>query len=161
MKVYIALGSNLKYPEKQVQQAVLTIKQHSKLHLLKFSSLYHSKAITLPGALAQADYINAVLLLETQLSAAALLEVLQQIETRQGRVRTEKWSARTLDLDILLYADKIIDTSTLTVPHPFMCERNFVLYPLFEISPQLKIPGKGSLDQLLAVLTMDGLKKLS
>ena len=161
MKAYIALGSNLQQPEQQIQRAISTITQHFELNLLKVSSLYQSKAMTLPGSKAQADYINAVLLLETALSAQDLLEVLQKIEFQQGRERSEKWSARTLDLDIILYGDKIIDTKTLIVPHPFMTERNFVLYPLAEISPQLNIPGKGLLKKLLATLTAKGLEKLA
>lgn len=160
MRSYIALGSNLQQPEKQILQAIQSIKQHSDLKLLKVSSLYQSKAMTLPGTTSQADYINAVLLLETDLAAADLLALLQQIESQQGRIRTEKWSARTLDLDILLYADRIIITDNLIIPHPLMCERNFVLYPLSEISPQLTIPGKGALAPLLNALTWDGLAKL-
>jgi len=158
---YIALGSNLQQPIKQLQQAILTIKQHPELNLLKQSSLYKSKAMTLPGSVSQADYINAVLSLETDIPALELLSVLQQIEKQQGRVRTEKWSARTLDLDILLYGAMIIETERLMVPHPLMCERNFVLYPLAEISPQMDIPGKGALDKLLDDLSMDGLEKLN
>jgi 2-amino-4-hydroxy-6-hydroxymethyldihydropteridine diphosphokinase len=161
IRSYIALGSNLQQPGKQILRAIQTIKQHSEFNLLNVSSLYQSKAMTIPGTKSQADYINAVLLLETHLAATELLEILQQIESQQGRLRTEKWSARTLDLDILLYADKIIRTEVLTIPHPLMCERNFVLYPLAEISPQLIIPEKGALTSLLDALTWEGLEKLS
>ncbi len=160
MNAYIALGSNLNQPEQQIKQAISTIREHSDLKIVKLSSLYQSKAVTLAGSSSQADYINAVLLLETTLSAQDLLEVLQQIEIQQGRIRTEKWSTRTLDLDILLYGDNIIATKTLIIPHPYMAQRNFVLYPLAEISPQLNIPGKGSLDKLLDGITWNGLKKI-
>ena len=160
MNVYIALGSNLQQPLLQLEQAVEQIKNHADLTILQLSSFYQSKALLQPGSSAQADYINAVLLVESDLSAQDLLIVLQSIETKQGRTRGEKWSPRTLDLDILLYGDKIIQTENLIIPHPEMCTRNFVLYPLAEISSAIEIPEKGLVTDLLNTLTSDGLTML-
>ncbi|MFK5983942.1 MAG: 2-amino-4-hydroxy-6-hydroxymethyldihydropteridine diphosphokinase [Pseudomonadota bacterium] len=160
MKAYIALGSNLQNPQQQIQQAIAILQQHSQLELVQTSSLYQSEAMIIAGTEAQADYINAVVLLETPLAAHDLLHLLQQIEHQQGRVRGKKWSARTLDLDILLYDDNIIISDDLIIPHPNMCERNFVLYPLAEISPVINIPLKGYIKDVLSRLTSDGLVKL-
>lgn len=160
MRVYIALGSNLQQPIEQIKQAIEHINTHPALKIIKISSLYKSKALTLPGTSAQSDYINAVLLLETDLTAEALLKELQAIENKQGRVRDKKWSARTLDLDILLYGDKIIHTPFLVIPHQQMSLRNFVLYPLYEIAPSIEIPEKGKLSDLVNKLSRQGLKQL-
>ncbi len=160
MKAYIALGSNLNNPLLQIRQAIDLLKNHPDLSIIKVSSLYQSKALTLPGTSSQSDYINAVLLLETELSADKLLNILQEIEKQQGRVRGEKWSSRTLDLDILLYSDSIINTKRLIIPHPEMCDRNFVLLPLAEIVPTLTIPNNGLISDLLENLSLDGIKKL-
>lgn len=160
MKAYIALGSNLQNPQQQVEHAILILQQHPQLELIKSSSFYYSKALTLVGTEAQEAYINAVVLLETSLDAHDLLRLLQQIEHQQGRVRGKKWAARTLDLDILLYDDNIILSEDLIVPHPNMCERNFVIYPLAEISPAINIPSKGCIKDILSRLTSDGLVKL-
>lgn len=161
MRAYIALGSNLHQPIEQIKQAIKHINSHPDLKILKISSLYISKALTLPATSAQADYINAVLSLETHLTAQSLLKELQGIENKQGRVRGKKWSARTLDLDILLYGDSIIDTPPLVIPHQEMCVRNFVLYPLFEIAPFIEIPEQGKLSDLLSKVNQQGLKQLA
>jgi len=158
---YIALGSNLSQPELQLKQAVKQLKNHSDWQLLKVSSFYQSSALTLPGSVKQNDYINAVALLDTQLDAEQLLLKLQAIELSQGRERKHKWAARTLDLDILLYADQCIQTKHLTIPHSQMKFRNFVLYPLFEIAGDIIIPGLGALSMLLDDTHRDGLVKLT
>jgi 2-amino-4-hydroxy-6-hydroxymethyldihydropteridine diphosphokinase len=160
MQAYIALGSNLNKPLSQIKQAITLLKNHPDLNVLKVSSLYQSRALTLAGSIPQTDYINAVLLLETALVAEDLLTVLQDIEKQQGRVRGKKWSARTLDLDILLFGDKIITTERLLIPHPEMCKRNFVLFPLAEISPSITIPSNGLMSNLLEKLSFDGMIKL-
>ena len=108
----------------------------------------------------QPDYVNAVMAVATTLAPLELLRGLQGIENNHGRIRGERWGARTLDLDILLYGDNIIALPDLTVPHSGLTERAFVLYPLYEIAPQLTIPNKGKLIDLLANCPLAGLKKL-
>ncbi len=160
MQVYIALGSNLQHPKQQIKQALAIISEHPDFKLLKLSSLYQSPALIIDGSEPQADYINAVILIETPLSAHELLNKLQQIEYQQGRVRGKKWGARTLDLDILMYDDVIMNSDTLIIPHQHMCERNFVMYPLAEISPTINIPNRGHITELLSLLNDSGLTKL-
>ncbi|MCB1701176.1 MAG: 2-amino-4-hydroxy-6-hydroxymethyldihydropteridine diphosphokinase [Halioglobus sp.] len=129
--VYIGLGSNLCEPIRQLRDAIVALDQLSASRLVQVSSAYRSAAVG-PGE--QPDYLNAVALLDTALEPQALLEALQGIEQAQGRERKVRWGARSLDLDILLYGDSIVSTGSLTIPHPEMRRRNFVLYPLAEIS---------------------------
>jgi 2-amino-4-hydroxy-6-hydroxymethyldihydropteridine diphosphokinase len=144
---YFALGSNMEDPGHQLQQAITAIAAWQDTSITAISSAYSSAAVG-PGE--QADYLNAVVALTTQLPAADLLRRLQEQENRQGRVRTEHWGARTLDLDIILYGDQQIDTKTLKVPHRAMAQRHFVLYPLAEIAgPDLMLPGGLDLATLL------------
>lgn len=122
------------------------------------SSLYRSDPM---GPADQPDYINAVAALETALQPQALLEALQDIEQAHGRVRQGlRWGPRTLDLDLLMYDQQQIDTPQLQVPHPGLHERPFVLYPLAEIEPQLVIPGRGTLEQLMVRCRFQGLSRL-
>jgi len=145
---YIALGSNLQQPLLQLQAAVLAIAQLPSSQLARVSSVYRSTAVG-PGD--QADYLNAVLQLRTALQPTKLLAALQAIEQAQGRVRTIRWGARSLDLDILLYGDRQIATSALTIPHAELQRRNFVLYPLAEIAgPNLVLPDGTELGTLIA-----------
>ena len=109
----------------------------------------------------QPDYVNAVMAVATDLSPIELLRALQVIENSHGRVRGERWGSRTLDLDILLYGDQIIALPDLTVPHIGLTERAFVLYPLYEIAPQLIIPNKGRLVDLLKNCPLAGLTRLT
>ena len=135
---YIGLGSNLSEPIKQIQQAIIEIEKMTHSQVTKVSSLYLSKPM---GPQDQNDYINAVLALTTQLSAVELLDALQMIENNAGRVRKDnRWGARILDLDIILYGNDIIETQRLTVPHYGLKEREFVLQPLAEIAPNLLLP---------------------
>ena len=147
MKAYIGLGSNLADPQTRLRRAFTELAQLPKSQLVAQSSLYRSTPM---GPQDQPDYLNAVVALETALSPLALLAGLQAVEAAHQRVRGERWGPRTLDLDLLLYADQTIDLPTLTVPHPGLYERNFVLYPLAEIAPRLVIPGLGVLGELLA-----------
>ena len=151
---FIALGSNLNQPTEQLRQACKALQQLPQSQLVAFSRCYGSKAIG-PGD--QPDYINAAVLLETELAPLDLLEQLQNIEDQQLRVRTERWGPRTLDLDLLLYGTQSIDLPTLTVPHPRMMERNFVLYPLADINPDLHFPDGTSLASRLDYCPRDGL----
>ena len=145
-KVYIALGSNLEHPQAQLTAALQALNALSDSRLTAVSSFYQSKPL---GPQDQPDYVNAVACLETSLAPLALLDELQRIEHEQGRVRLRRWGERTLDLDILLYADHIIQSERLTVPHYDMHQREFVIIPLFEIAPHLVLPNGQSI-QILA-----------
>jgi 2-amino-4-hydroxy-6-hydroxymethyldihydropteridine diphosphokinase len=125
---------------------------------LALSPLYSSKPV---GPQDQPDYVNAVLRINTSLSAQQLLTELQQIETAHGRVRNIRWGARTLDLDILLFGNAIINDANLIVPHVEMANRGFVLYPLADIAPSDLQIGQSSLAQLLAACPADGLHKIT
>jgi len=110
----------------------------------------------------QPDYLNAVVGLQTRLAALNLLRELQNIEHQHGRVRNgERWGPRTLDLDLLLYADDIIDSPDLSVPHPGIAERAFVLLPLAEIAPDLIVPNKGTVSELLVQCHQFGIRRLN
>ena len=155
---YIGLGSNLADPALQLKAGRTAIRALKGIHELEFSSLYHSLPM---GPQGQPDYFNAVIAVETTLLPMVLLRALQTIENAQGRIRkTERWGARTLDLDILLYNDQTIDLPDLTVPHSGITERAFVLYPLFEIAPHLHVPGHGALADLLSQCPLAGLKRI-
>ncbi len=137
IRSFVALGSNLGEPLLQLRQAFLHLQQLPKTQVGRSSPLYQNPAIG-PGA--QPDYLNAVVELYTELSPHELLTELQRIELQQGRRRAQHWGARTLDLDLLLYGDSVIDSLTLQVPHPRMLQRNFVLYPLYAIAADLQLP---------------------
>lgn len=152
---YIAIGSNLSKPEQQALRAIQALNEHPQLELICCSSLYSSKPM---GPQDQPDYINAVACIRTQLSPLELLDCTQAIENEQGRERKEqRWGARTLDLDIILYQDQILDTPRLTIPHYGMKVREFVLYPLHEIAPNLIFPDGSSLLQTLENVPKNGL----
>ena len=144
--VYIALGSNLDNPKMQIQDAFAELDEIQATHLLQTSSLYASAPW---GYANQPDFVNAVASVETELPPRRLLEELLKIETWHGRERAFPNAPRTLDLDIALYGDEIVDEDSLKIPHPRMHERAFVLAPLAEIAPQLIIPGQGAIAQLL------------
>jgi 2-amino-4-hydroxy-6-hydroxymethyldihydropteridine diphosphokinase len=154
---FIALGSNLDEPAKQLQRAVSALAALPETSLEAVSGVYRSAAVG-PGR--QPDYLNAVARLATGLAPRALLCALLQIERDQGRVRQERWGPRTLDLDILLYGDLEFDSPDLTIPHPRMHLRDFVLYPLREISnTNLVLPNGVDIDSILGRLPGDGLEK--
>ena len=143
---YIALGSNLSNPKQQVQDALLAIDRLPQTYLLAYSSLYQSAPM---GPQDQPPFVNAVAKVYTHLSPLELLDALQAIEKQQGRVRKEHWGARTIDLDIVLYDHTIMQTERLTLPHYGMKERDFVIVPLAEISPNLIFPDGESISQVL------------
>jgi len=156
---YIALGSNLQAPLTQLRSAVSALNKLPESRVERTSSIYRSAPIG-PGP--QPNYLNAVLLLLTALPPLRLLDALQQIEQEQGRVRGVRWGPRTLDLDILLYGNQKIDSPRLTVPHPAMSQRNFVLYPLLEISDaNLVLPDGTVLDTLVTACPGNDLEKTS
>ena len=135
--VYLGLGSNLAKPQKQILSAINEIAKLPNCNLLCRSSLYQTKA---EGGVVQDDFINAVLAIKTSLKPLELLDVLQEIEVLHQRKRTIRWGPRTLDIDILLYGNAIINNTRLQIPHKLMTERGFVLLPLMEIAPDLIIP---------------------
>lgn len=158
VRAYIGLGANLNQPVQQLQQAIRALQQLPCSELIAVSSLYGSKPM---GPQDQPDYVNAVAALDTTLEAEALLDALQQIEQLHGRQRkAERWGPRTLDLDILLYGTLVITSSRLAVPHYGLHQREFVLYPLYEIAPQLQLPDGTVLSSLLAQVPLNGLQKL-
>jgi len=142
MLAYIGLGSNLETPAEQIKTAITDLQSLPATQLLKISSLYASPPM---GPQDQPDYINAVALLDTTLSAHELLDALQAIEQRHGRQRKRHWGERTLDLDILLYGQQMIEDERLSVPHPGLTQRAFVIYPLLEIAGDISIPGHSNL----------------
>jgi 2-amino-4-hydroxy-6-hydroxymethyldihydropteridine diphosphokinase len=156
--VYIGLGSNLDNPTKLVTDAFEAIASIEDTRVLKASSLYSSKPM---GPQDQPDYINAVCLIETALKPHSLLKQLQRIELENGRDRSgQRWGARTLDLDILLYGSQKIKTTDLTVPHIGMADREFVMVPLFEIAPSMVMPDGKPISHWVANCSLDGLKRL-
>ena len=157
-KVYIGLGSNLDDPKSQLKKAIISLEILPSTTVIKTSSFYRSKPL---GPQDQPDYINAVVELATELSALVLLNYLQGIENEHGREREIRWSARTLDLDILLFGDEIIKDDRLQVPHIEMQCRGFVLLPLNEIAPECVIPGVGTVSSLLQREDVEDLVKLT
>lgn len=156
-RVYIGLGSNLDAPQEQVRTALQELAQLDHCVLVHHSSLYRSDPV---GPLGQPDYINAVAALDTALAPEQLLDALQAIEQSHQRVRKIHWGPRTLDLDILLYSDQVIDSERLTVPHAWMLERNFVLWPLAELVPDLHLPDGSSLHGHLVQCPLGTLEKI-
>jgi 2-amino-4-hydroxy-6-hydroxymethyldihydropteridine diphosphokinase len=147
VRAYIGLGANLGDPQAQVRAAVAALGALPRTRLLASSSLYRSAPV---GVGPQPDFVNAVAKVETSLSARELLEELLTLEARFGRERPSPGAPRTLDLDLLLYGDRVIEEPGLIVPHPRMHERAFVLLPLAEIESAVSIPRMGSVRTLLA-----------
>ncbi|WP_052282991.1 2-amino-4-hydroxy-6-hydroxymethyldihydropteridine diphosphokinase [Kluyvera genomosp. 1] len=148
--VYIALGSNLASPLEQVNAAVKALGEIPDTRLVAVSSFYRTPPL---GPQDQPDYLNAAVALETALAPEVLLSHTQRIELQQGRVRkAERWGPRTLDLDIMLFGQAMINTDILTVPHYDMHNRGFMLWPLYEIAPSLTFPDGISLQQHLETL---------
>jgi len=160
-KAFVALGSNLNgdldSPASQVIRAFQAIDNLPKAKLIKQSSLYQSEPV---GYENQPDFINAVAEINTQLTPEALLDALLSIENEAGRERTFSNAPRVLDLDLLLYDDLVLHTKKLTLPHPRMHERGFVLLPLAEIAPDLVIPNGGNVVKLAETYKNQGIKKI-
>jgi 2-amino-4-hydroxy-6-hydroxymethyldihydropteridine diphosphokinase len=154
---YIALGSNLKQPASQIQQALIALQGLPQTKLLQNSSLYLTPPV---GYDNQPDFINAVAKLETTLEPAQLLQYILDIESGFGRERPFPNAPRVLDLDLLLYDELVMHTPALTVPHPRMHLRGFVMLPLAEIAPDLMIPKLGNVVELLAKLDISDIKKI-
>jgi 2-amino-4-hydroxy-6-hydroxymethyldihydropteridine diphosphokinase len=145
----IALGSNLGDSDRILAEAVAVLAASAGIEVRSRSSIYQTAAVGPP----QPDYLNACVLIETSLSPRALLHRLLAVEQQFGRVRKERWGARSLDLDLLLFGDQVVDVPGLSVPHPLLSERAFVLVPLVDIAPDWPHPISGKpMAQLLADL---------
>lgn len=157
--VCIGLGSNLNHPETQLRRALAALDGMPRSQKYGQSSLYRSRAFG-PGK--QPDYVNAVALLRSTLAPDELLSNLQMLEYQFGRRRCdgERWAPRILDLDILIYGQKCHDSARLSIPHPQLARREFVLYPLLEIVPDLYVPGLGSVRELAAHCPRRGLRRI-
>ncbi|KUJ71911.1 2-amino-4-hydroxy-6-hydroxymethyldihydropteridine diphosphokinase [Thiomicrospira sp. WB1] len=138
--VYIGLGSNLDQPLVQVQHALHALSGLKDSELVAHSRLYASRP---QGPQDQPDYVNAVACLRTQLTSQALLNALQSLEQAQGKVKQRHWGERVIDLDVLLFDDQVMDSDSLTLPHPCIAQRDFVLVPLLELAPELRCPRTG------------------
>lgn len=159
VRAFIGLGSNLDDPLDQVRRACHELALIPGCADLRCSSLYRSAPM---GPQDQPPYINAVAMLSTTLEALALLDALQAIEQAHHRVRAgQRWGPRTLDLDLLLYGDSVIDSARLRVPHPGIAEREFVLHPLAEIAPEVCIPGYASAREMATGCPLNGMRRLS
>ncbi len=154
---YIGVGSNLGDSQGRVRAAFESLGQMSSSRMIAKSRLYRTRPF---GPVHQDDFINAVAGVLTQLSAREVLTQIRGIETRAGRIRSERWGPRTLDLDLLVFGDERIETADLVVPHPGIAERGFVLAPLVDIAPSLQVPGVGRADELLRRLPDDGIAEV-
>ena len=157
-RAYVALGANLGQPVISLQSAFDSLSRLDKTSLLNRSSIYRTAPIGVSDG--QPDYYNAVVALDTALSPQELLAALLKTETDHGRVRPAQLAARTLDLDLLMYDERVIDETGLTVPHPRMHLRAFVLHPLHEIAPGLVIPGRGPVADLLRSVSDQRIAKI-
>jgi len=146
-RAFVGLGANIGEPRRQLLEALQDLDQLPQTRVTGISSFYRSAPM---GHLDQPEFLNAVARLDTALSAAQLLENLQAMEQKQGRERPFPNAPRTLDLDLLLYGSGVVDSPRLTLPHPRMHERAFVLQPLLELDPEISIPGKGRASALLS-----------
>ncbi len=155
---YIGVGSNLAEPRTQVLTACAKLAQIPLTRLVSSSRLYRSRPL---GPIAQPDFVNAVAGVLTQLDSAALLAALRALEAALGRpAQHERWGPRIIDLDLLSYAREQRAEPALTLPHPGIVERNFVLYPLADIAPDLDLPGLGRVAELAGRVTSEGLAPL-
>lgn len=154
---YIGLGANQGEPRAQIDQAFAELAALPATRLAARSPLYRSAPLDAPG---QPDYVNAVAAVDTDLSAPQLLEALQAIEARHGRERPHRNAPRTLDLDLLLFGETAFASPTLTLPHPRMHERAFVLQPLLDLDPRAEVPGRGSARALLRACAAQRIERI-
>lgn len=156
-QAFVALGSNLDDPESKVTEALACLAQESGMTLISHSPMYRTAPV---GYLDQPEFINAVAEVATDLTPHELLAALMSIETRMGRVRTFRNAPRTLDLDLLWYQDVLLNSEELTLPHPRMQERAFVLVPLNDIAPHLEIGVYGKVCDLVTRLDKEGIQRM-
>ncbi|MGD8175599.1 2-amino-4-hydroxy-6-hydroxymethyldihydropteridine diphosphokinase [Marinimicrobium sp. ARAG 43.8] len=153
---YIGLGSNLDSPRRHIAQALKELAELPNSRLVSTSPCYRTAPVGPP----QPDFINAVARLDTTLAPLSLLDELQTLEQAHQRQRGEHWGPRTLDLDLLLYGQQTLREPRLTVPHPEMPHRAFVLYPLMDIAPNLVLPSGASLESLLSQCPPEGIERI-
>ena len=156
---YLGIGSNLNDPVRQVRAACAALAELADSRLIAVSRLYGNPPM---GPQDQPDYVNAAAALITRLEPAAMLDEMKQIESRQGRVRKagDRWGARIIDLDLLAYGSLVLEQEGLTIPHPGISERNFVLFPLLDIAPQLIIRGQGPVATLAEQFAGSAIQRL-
>ncbi len=154
---YVGLGSNLAQPKSQVQSGLQALAEHPQIRLIAASHWYRSTAVG-PGS--QPEYVNGAAKLSTQLKADTLLNVLHAVEHTHGRAREQHWAPRTLDLDLLWYDGQTVSTSSLTLPHPRISERNFVLFPLNDIAPELALADGRSVKEAASTIDDTGIWRL-
>jgi len=152
VRAYVGLGSNLGDRESVIADAVSALGSHPEIEVVRVSTLRETEPW---GPVEQPRFLNGAIALETAFAPRVLLGALLDVERRLGRVRHERWGPRTIDLDLLLYGDSVIDEPGLTVPHPRLRERAFVLEPLLELDRSLVVPGQGPVSELLAALAED------
>jgi 2-amino-4-hydroxy-6-hydroxymethyldihydropteridine diphosphokinase len=146
---FVGIGSNLGDREGNLRQAVELLSAEDGIDVVALSEIRETDPV---GPVEQGPFLNGAVRIETDLAPRELLERLLAVEERLGRVRRERWGPRTIDLDLLLYGDDVVDEPGLTVPHPRLHERRFALEPLSDLAPSLEIPGKGPISALLAEL---------
>ena len=146
---FVGIGSNLGDREGNFRQAVELLSAEDGIDVVAVSEIRETDPV---GPVEQGPFLNGAVRIETDLAPRELLERLLAVEERLGRVRRERWGPRTIDLDLLLYGDDVVDEPGLTVPHPRLHERRFALEPLSDLAPSLEIPGKGPISALLAEL---------
>jgi 2-amino-4-hydroxy-6-hydroxymethyldihydropteridine diphosphokinase len=156
MIAYVGIGANLGDAQGNVREAISRLGKLPATHIVRHSASYRTAPIDSSGP----DYINAVACLDTALGPHELLAAMQAIELDHGRERPYRNAPRTLDLDLLLYGDQIIDTPDLAVPHERMLERAFVLEPLLEIAPDIEVPGRGPARNFLASVSGQAITRL-
>ena len=157
MLAYIGLGSNLQNPRAQIKNALNSLHDNDGIEVVDVSRLYESKPLLdMPGP----NYINAVCKIDTSLSAIDLLDICQSIEDNQKRIREVKWGSRTIDLDILLYEQQVISSDRLSIPHPEMIDRAFVMVPLCEIDKEINVPLLGPVKSLMERINKLDVKKI-
>ncbi len=143
---YIGLGSNIEQPYLQIKDAIIALDALPETSVVKDSGYFKSRPM---GPKDQPDYVNAVVEIATAISANDLLKHCQHIEQQQGRIKLRRWGERSIDLDILLYADEQIQSDDLSVPHPGICLRDFVYLPLLKLEPEIRLPGRGLLSGIV------------
>jgi 2-amino-4-hydroxy-6-hydroxymethyldihydropteridine diphosphokinase len=158
LKAYLGLGSNLGNRAENLSMAIEMISKVKGIEILRISKTYETSPA---GYESQPDFLNCAIEIETSLSSSDLLKKLLEIETEMGRVRVIKWGPRSIDIDILFYSDNVVDTSELTIPHPEIQNRAFVLAPLNDLAPYLVHPvSKKNIEQLLEEIGSSGIKKV-
>ena len=155
--IFIALGSNLGNPKEQVKNGILSIKKIGGVKILSESNLYETPPV---GMVNQPNFINAVIKIDSDLSPYALLDKLLKIENTAGRIRVDKNGPRTLDLDILLFDNLILNEKKLTIPHPRMHQRLFVLMPLRDIDEAIVIPNHGAIIDIINKLNPENIIRI-